>query len=126
MAGQVLAVMSGNLISLSRASGDIRTVQLIGISPPVNARWEMISRRHLHMLLAGKFVTVDYHTMTPSGHLLGRVIHGGADINMRMLATGMAQLTPEAPLAVETHSQYKRAQQEARKLHLGIWARNQR
>lgn len=82
---------------------------------------ERISRRHLHMLLAGKFVSVVYQTITPTGDILGQVFHGGSDINLRMLEAGMARVHSEKKLPPELLLQYRNAQREAQRRRLGLW-----
>ena len=127
LTGQVFAVKTGNLISLSLASGELRGVRLIGITPPPpRTATERISKRHLHMLLAGKFISIVYQTLTPSGEILGQVMHGGSDINLRMLEAGLAQVNPYDSLAPKTLLQYQKAQRQAQIRRLGIWRNTRR
>jgi len=123
LSGQVLSVQSGNRISLSLNSGAHKNVQLLGLkNPQSDAGLERASRRHLHMLIAGRFVSVVYRTLTPKGVILGQVLHGGADINLRMLEAGMARLNPDKKLPQKDLLKYHEAQRRAQIRQLGIWA----
>ncbi|MEN8179041.1 MAG: thermonuclease family protein [Pseudomonadota bacterium] len=83
-----------------------------------------ISRRHLHMLLAGKFITVIYRTLTPRGNILGQVLHGGVDINLRMIEAGMARVYPEGRLSPGVLLQYHNAERSAQARKLGLWQKS--
>lgn len=125
LTGQVLAVETGNQISLLLTSGGRRRVQLIGITPPPEGTsLARISRRHLHMLLAGKFITVEYRTITPNGDILGQVLLGGSDINMRMIETGLARVYPEGRLSPVVLLQYQSAERSAQARNLGLWQKS--
>ncbi|MDJ0807559.1 MAG: thermonuclease family protein [Gammaproteobacteria bacterium] len=124
LSGQVFSVETGNLISLTRPDGEQRSVRLIGIATPRDGQLARISRRHLHMLLAGKFVSVIYDTVTAKGEILGQVLHGGSDINQRMLTHGMARFSFSDKLSPELLTAYQRAQTQAQSRRQGIWRTN--
>ncbi len=85
---------------------------------------ERISRRHLHMLLAGKFISVFYRTLSPSGDVLGQVFHGGTDINLRMIEAGMARVNSEARLPPGVLLKYQNAERVAQARKQGLWQKS--
>lgn len=120
--GQVLAVESGTRITFTTNSGERRRVQLLGITTPLpDTSSGRISLRHLHMLLAGKFITVIYHSLTADGTMLGTVIHGGSNINLRMLESGLAQVAPGEWGNADTMEIFRKAQRRAQMRTLGLW-----
>jgi endonuclease YncB( thermonuclease family) len=124
LSGRVLSVQSGNQISLSLAAGGQRSVRLIGLDPPQpRTSMALASKRQLRMLIAGRQISVVYRTLTPEGEILGQVLHGGADINLRMLKTGMAHLNPDKNLPQQDLVEYRKAQTQAQIRQLGIWAK---
>lgn len=99
------------------------TVVLNGLAlPEANHRnWQRIARRHLHMLLAGRVVSVE-HTMKPSrGVILGLVRHGGADVGLRMIQDGLAVIDRRSLLAPAVKTRYQEALNEARRRRVGYW-----
>ena len=125
MNGQVLSVESGDLITLTRANGDRKTIRLLGISaPPKQTKLRRASRRHLKMLLAGKFITVSYQRVTAKGEILGRVLHGGSDIGLQMLEAGLARIKNHRELTGALMEGYREAQRKAQDRRLGLWSTN--
>jgi endonuclease YncB( thermonuclease family) len=100
---------------------------MAGVSPPpVGTRLAQDATKQLHMLLAGKSVEVDFNTLTASADILGRVLHGGRDINLRMLEAGLLRFAPAGSLAPEIQDQYRQAEYRAQRLGLGMWKRQVR
>jgi endonuclease YncB( thermonuclease family) len=121
----VFRVHSGDQIVLSSSSGQFHEIELLGIrSPPLNTYQGRLSRKYLHMLLAGKFVTIVYHRLTPQGVVLGQVLHGGVDINQRMIETGWATATPEQGMDQQLLDRYVASQEAAAQQGLGMWKKN--
>lgn len=122
ISGQVFSVSQGDRLTLFVDPGKYRDVQLVGIEAPApDLMAGRIAKRYLHNFLAGKFVTIEYHALTSKAVILGTVLHGGADMNLRMLEVGLARVKPDQNLAVETLQRYRQAQQRAQKMGLGIW-----
>ena len=124
LAGQVWDIEGGASFEIVTGSGEHRRVLLSGIvAPKQGTQHSRDARKQLHMLLAGRFVRVEYDELTPSAEIVGRVFHGGRDINQRMLESGLGRLNPEARLETDLLRRYLAAQQQARRLGLGIWRR---
>jgi endonuclease YncB( thermonuclease family) len=127
LSGQVLKIESGDALVVISEAGRQRRVILSGIAaPPQGTPSARDAKKQLHMLLAGKFVTVVFNALTPAADILGQVLHGGMDINLRMLEFGLVRVQPEAVLGDETRRRYQDAQGRAQRSGLGIWRRSLR
>jgi endonuclease YncB( thermonuclease family) len=117
----VFAVLSGDWIVVFDHESEYWKVKLHGIrSPAANTPAGRIARGHLHMLLAGKFVTVNYRSISPQGDIDGTVLHGGDDVNLRMLEAGMARINNRITTP-EILQRYQSAESRAQARGLGIW-----
>ncbi len=120
--GQVSAVLSGERIAIKTANGAYKAVELAGIRiPSLDKSSARIARRHLRMLLAGRFVSVEYTTLSASGVILGTVLHGGADIALRMLNDGLAVTVMHPGLDPSKARRYTQAETNARSRGIGFW-----
>jgi endonuclease YncB( thermonuclease family) len=73
------------------------------------------------MLVAGKAVVFNYFTVSPDGRLVGQLLHGGADVALRMLESGLAWVNDEIQLSEEDGRKYRRAMAQAKRSGIGIW-----
>ena len=120
--GQVLNILSGDHITLRLTEGSFREVKLLGIRMPYPDKdFARIAKRHLSMLLAGRYVSVEYTTLSSRGVILGTVLHGGSDIALRMLSDGLAVAANHPRLQASRLKRYKQAEATARTRGLGIW-----
>jgi endonuclease YncB( thermonuclease family) len=118
----VTEILSGDRITLRISDGSFREVKLLGIHTPSPHRDSTkIAKRHLSMLLAGRFVRVKYTTLSARGVILGTVLHGGSDIALRMLTDGFAVTINHPRLQAAIFRHYKQAEATARSRGLGIW-----
>lgn len=125
LSGQVLKIEGGDRLVLTSEAGRYRRVILSGITtPPQGTAAARDAKKQLHMLLAGKFVTVVFSKLTPAAEILGQVLHGGRDINLRMLETGLVRFEPEVGMGPETRRSYQDAQDRAQRSGLGIWRKS--
>jgi endonuclease YncB( thermonuclease family) len=121
----VFAVHSGDQITLSSSSDQFHKIQLLGIkSPLANTYQGRLSRKYLQMLLAGRFVTIVYNTLTPQGVILGQVLHGGVDMNQRMIEAGKARFTNHSGMDQQMIDRYVALQELSRQKGLGMWKKN--
>lgn len=123
LTGQVSNIPTDTQIVLQTTDGRRQLITLVGIkSPPFVGRRASIGKRHLHTLLAGRFVTVDSITRSASGVILGRVLYGGSDVGLRLIRSGLAQVADSpTPLDAELYHQYMQAEEEARRRKMGYW-----
>jgi endonuclease YncB( thermonuclease family) len=127
LSGQVLGAPNGQQLLLKTASGQQLTIRLAGIrSPAIGSPRPDIGQRFLHTLLAGKPVTVDFTARSRGGVIIGTVLYGGADIGLRLLRSGLAEVTDDpAPPTPELLLQYRQAEQSARQHGMGYWQSRQ-
>jgi hypothetical protein len=123
LAGRVIAVPDANRIILLTPDERRLPVALLGLGVPGDGdrTWREIGRRHLRMLLAGRHVQVESATPSSSGVILGAVRHGGADVGLRLLGSGLAILTDDTDIPAALRQQYLAAQREARRRGMGYW-----
>jgi endonuclease YncB( thermonuclease family) len=123
LSGQVIAVPDANRIILHTEDNRRLPLALLGLAVPdtTNRQWRKIARRHLQMLLSGRFVTVDYSMRDKQGVILGVVRHGGADIALQLLRSGLAVTRDHIALSAELKGAYLQAEQEARRRGMGYW-----
>ena len=115
LSGQVIAVPDATRIVLQTEQGARLRVKL-----GHKAKGKLLIG-HLHMLLAGRFVTVDVITRHSGGVILGRVLHGGADVGLQMLKSGLAEAAADDGLDPALMKRYRQAEQEARSRQMGYW-----
>jgi hypothetical protein len=123
LSGQVVSITSTNHILLQTAAGNRQMIGLAGIRfAPFTGRKRDLIKRHLHTLLAGRFVTVETTTPVKPGVILGRVRHGSSDIGLRLIRSGLAfTLDPNPIKNSAIVMTYKKAEAEARRYKMGYW-----
>jgi endonuclease YncB( thermonuclease family) len=122
MQGQVIEILSADRITIKTSDAPPREIKLIGIRiPNVDRRARGAAKRHLGMLLAGRYISVEYTTLSSRGVILGTVLHGGSDIALRMLSDGLAMAVDHPQLQASIVRRYKQAEASARNRGLGFW-----
>lgn len=122
--GRPVNILSGESILLLGQNNERHRVKLIGLNAePPNRPWGGAARRHLRMLVAGKPVTVHFRHKDQGGRIIGRLVSGGLDINLRMISDGLVRHSP-ALQSEQERKTYAAAEQQARKAQLGLWKRH--
>jgi endonuclease YncB( thermonuclease family) len=122
LSGRVLAVDSGSSLTITTSAGVHKRVRLTAIqTPQPNTLMGIAARRHLRMLVAGKVVELNYTTVSRDGRLVGQLFHGGADVAVRLLESGLAWLSGEVSLSEKDGLEYRNAMSRAQRGKLGIW-----
>jgi endonuclease YncB( thermonuclease family) len=125
MQGRVLNVVSGEQILITAADGRNRQIKLLGIEIPTQSiKLFFDAKRHLSMLVAGRTVIVEYRTVMANGVILGTVRHGGADVALRLLKTGLARVADETRLSPSTRRDYLASETFAKSRGLGLWRKS--
>jgi endonuclease YncB( thermonuclease family) len=126
LVGHVIAVPDANRIILQTEDGRRLTIALLGLAlaDSANRQWRKTGRRHLRMLLSGRVVTVDTAMRDKQGVMHGVVRHGGADIGLRLLHSGLAVTRDPTALPPELKEAYLQAEQEARRRGMGYWQKS--
>ncbi len=120
--GRVFAVLTGNQITVSTGDGKFRNVILLGVAvPDTDSSAGRDAKRQLHSLLAGQVVTIEYRTLNPLGVIIGTVYRAGANMNLRLIQSGLARAKSEQGLDREMLNRYLAAEQQARQRRLGVW-----
>jgi endonuclease YncB( thermonuclease family) len=123
LGGRVIAVPDANRIILLTQDNRRLPIALRGLKVPgaVNGKWRKIGRRHLRMLVAGRQVSVDTATHGATGVILGDVRHGGANVGLRLLRSGLAVTNNDNTLPSALKRAYREAELEARRRGMGFW-----
>ncbi|MBL3599096.1 MAG: thermonuclease family protein [gamma proteobacterium endosymbiont of Lamellibrachia anaximandri] len=122
LVGRVFAVQNSNQITVSTGDGKFRNVILMGVAvPDTGSSAGRDAKRQLHSLLAGQVVTIEYRTLNPLGVIIGTVYRAGADMNLRLIQSGLARAKSEKGLGREMLDRYRTAEQQAKQRRLGLW-----
>ena len=121
LSGQPLRVLSGDRLVLLGSDGRQYRIRLQGITTdPPNQYWGAAAKRYLSTLVLGRFLTVRYRIQDPDGYLRATLLHGGADMNRRLIQSGLARHDPAGQSTAERIS-YADAEQKAKRSRQGIW-----
>lgn len=119
--GRVLNIIAGDRLEIRATNERTYAVRLKGIeSPQANTPAGRIAKKHLNMLVAGQTVSVEYSNIDRRATLIGKVMLGGSDVNLRQVTDGMAKTVP-VMLGVDDKQPYQSAEIRARHQRLGIW-----
>ncbi len=122
LVGRPARIISGNELVLLSSDGSIHRIRLNGIdTQPPNRPWGAAARRHLQSLVMGRSVRFIYQRDGLMDQISGRLTHGGADINIRLLSAGLARFNP-SELSPADAEKYAQAERQARAAGLGIWS----
>jgi len=118
VSGVVTRVSDGDTIWVEDAQGTRHKIRLLDIDAPESTqKFGGKSTARLQSLIGGKRVKVTYSETDKYGRLLGTVWFGGEDINLRMVAEGMAWC-----YHYSNNAKYAAAQDAARTRRAGLWA----
>ena len=126
--GEVIAVLDGDTIMARFDGGEVRTLRLIGIDTPElhdlrdDVKWlALTAKRYAFWRLYKKDIelTYDWTQEDKHGRMLAYVWAEGVMFNKSILKDGFATAFLKFPFK---HSEeFKRAEEEARKLERGFW-----
>ena len=68
----------------------------------------------------GRSLTLTHRSTDAEGYLLGKLSHGGADVNIRLIQAGLTFHDPRGQTEADL-IRYADAQRKAQALGLGIW-----
>jgi endonuclease YncB( thermonuclease family) len=121
--GQPTQLLSGDRLIFLTKEGRRYRVKLMGVkAPPPKGVPGAQAQRYLGSLVMGRFLTLTHRSTDAEGYLIGKLSHGGADVNIRMILAGLAVHDPQGQTEAEL-IRYAEAQHEAQRLKLGIWKR---
>ena len=118
VSGVVTRVSDGDTIWVQDAKGLRHKIRMLDIDAPESSQsFGGESTARLKSLIGGKTVKVTYSETDKYGRLLGTVWFGGEDINLKMVAEGMAWC-----YRYSRNERYAAAQSAARTRRAGLWA----
>lgn len=118
VSGLVTRVSDGDTIWVQDAKGLRHKIRMLDIDAPESTQtFGGESTARLKSLIGGKTVKVTYSETDKYGRLLGTVWLGGEDVNLKMVAEGMAWC-----YHYSKNERYAAAQSAARTRRAGLWA----
>ena len=118
VSGVVTRVSDGDTIWVQDAKGLHHKIRMLDIDAPESTQtFGGESTARLKSLIGGKTVKVTYSETDKYGRLLGTVWLGGEDVNLKMVAEGMAWC-----YHYSKNERYAAAQSAARTRRVGLWA----
>jgi endonuclease YncB( thermonuclease family) len=134
-AGQfkVVQVYDGDTV-IAAENGNEITIRLVGIDAPEISREKHLpgqpfcikSKEYLSSLVLNKVVDIKFYGKDASGRPLGEIFVENKNINIEMVAAGLAEVYRGKPAQNLKISKYREAQKKAKEAVKGIWVlRNQ-
>jgi endonuclease YncB( thermonuclease family) len=122
--GRVVRVVDGDTVAVLDAARTQHKVRLATIDAPESGQpFGRRAKEHLAELVAGQAVSVDWHKRDRYGRLIGRLLHDGLDVNLRMVRDGYAwwyrQYANEQ--SRDDRRRYEDAEAAARTEGVGLW-----
>ena len=116
--GKVVRVSDGDTITILDEGKVENKVRLNRIDAPEKSQaFGEVSRKYLATMIAGKFVKVEWAKKDKYGRILGDVIVGEVNVNLRMVQGGMAWHFKK----FDNTPTYAQAENEARAKKVGLW-----
>ncbi|WP_460487715.1 thermonuclease family protein [Curvibacter fontanus] len=122
--GKVVGVTDGDTITVLVAPKTQRTIRLAGIDAPEKRQaFGQRSKESLSELVFKREVTVEATKKDRYGRDIGKVLVDGLDANLEQVRRGLAwhYKAYQREQAAEDRATYAAAEDEARKLRLGLW-----
>jgi endonuclease YncB( thermonuclease family) len=125
LSGKVVGVSDGDTITLLDSSQTQHKIRLTGIDAPEKAQaFGQASKKSLSDLVFSKEVEISWEKRDRYRRILGKVLLNEQDICLEQVKRGMAwhykQYQRDQP--PEDRIKYSRAEEEARKSRIGLWA----
>lgn len=127
--GKVVWVVDGDTLHVKDRAGRRYKIRLSGINAPEKRQpYSQKSKRHLISLAYDARVRVHWQKRDRYGRIIGKVIAGGRDINLAMVKAGYARWYRRfaAEQSKVDRLIYRHAENSAKRLRRGIWARDPR
>ncbi len=124
LTGLVVGVSDGDTLTLLVNQHDRYKVRLAGIdSPEKRQPYYEVAKRALSDLAFKREATVRFSKRDRFDRILGKVLIGGQDINLLMIASGLAwhYKRYQGDQSTEDRNSYSLAETQARYAHLGLW-----
>ena len=120
--GRVVGITDGDTVTvIEQDQGKINrfTVRLYGIDAPEKQQeFGTKAREYLSKLIFDKYVRVHFREIDRYGRIVGRIYDGEKEINVQMIAAGMAWHYRQ----YSADKEYSDAETKARELKAGLWS----
>ena len=127
LTGRVVRVTDGDTIVVLDVNNAQHKIRLQGIDAPERGQaYGTKSKEHLSDVVADMFVIVDYEKRDRYGRIVGNVLLGDEDINLKQIDTGLAwhYKKYQGEQITSDRVKYSDAELEARRVRRGLWADN--
>jgi endonuclease YncB( thermonuclease family) len=125
--GRVVSIADGDTITILDRQRQQHKIRLQGIDAPETSQsFGKLSKHNLSLLVAGRYVTVEYFKLDRYGRAVGKVMIGDVDANLEQVRAGLAWVYTdyEDELTPRDRSLYHEAERHADSLHAGLWREN--
>lgn len=125
--GKINKVIDGDTFAIETKDGKSLTVRMLGIDAPgAGDDFGSRAQKTLSDLLLGKEATVIIRKKDSAERFVGTVYHGGEDINLKQLETGMARYFRQTGYEPKGDDRrlYEQAEQTARAQQKGLWGKS--
>lgn len=128
LTGKVVGVTDGDTITILVAPKTQRTIRLAGIDAPEKLQaFGQRSKQSLSDLVFNREVTIETTKKDRYGRDIGKVLVDGLDANLEQVKRGLAwhYKVYQREQSVKDRVVYAEAEDEARRLRLGLWQEDQ-
>jgi endonuclease YncB( thermonuclease family) len=122
--GRVIGVRDGDTIDLVTPSNERVRVRLFAIDAPEHGQaYGNAAKRALADLVFNRSVLVEWTTRDSYGRIVGKVLVHGTDVNLRMVALGLAwhYKAYAGEQSAADRRRYAAAEASARSRRIGLW-----
>jgi endonuclease YncB( thermonuclease family) len=122
---KVVKVTDGDTVHVFNQQRVKHKIRLAGIDAPEKKQaFGKRSSENLAGYVAGKSIEVEYDNRDRYGHIIGKLLLSGKDINLQQIKDGLAwHYKPyEKEQSVEDRKLYSSSEVRARRSRLGLWS----
>src|SRR5215813_162320 len=122
--GKVIEILDGERITVMSVNQPLK-VKIIAIAAPVATQaFADVAKQHLSELVAGKYVQVNFISLSQEGFVTGRVFVSGMDTGSQMIRDGVAwyDKSESGNFTEPERQMYEGCEQAARKEARGLWS----
>lgn len=123
--GRVVGISDGDTLTLLDDNQTQHRVRLAGIDAPESAmEWGSRAKKALSQIVFRQHIAVFWTKKDRYGRILGKVMFDGKDINLHLVAQGMAwhYKKYQNEQTLEDRDMYSRAENESRLQQKGLWS----
>jgi endonuclease YncB( thermonuclease family) len=122
--GRVVGVYDGDTLTLVSGGAEQHKIRLAGIDAPEKRQpFSQQSKERLSILVFDRIVRVTWNKRDRYGRIVGKVFLNDVDVNLEMVASGLAwhYRRYQIEQSIADRRKYALAENRARSAHLGLW-----